>query len=178
MNTFNIDDIFNDLISRLQKGDRPRLQFEQVHIETLENEFHKSIEQKDTEKIEKLLCILDHLQPMNDRWKKVLINIIQLENTRLSVLALGTSHRHVLHHHQRKGERVGFDFMKVLENLLETNDPEILEWTLRTIEALGGQSIFFKQKVLAAKPNLFQRFQNKWKNANNLIKFMEENWKI
>jgi len=98
----------------------------------------------------------------------------QAEN--LIVMALGASHQHVIHYHHRKGQRVNFKFMQILEKLLDINSPEVIEWTLRTVEPLGSQSLFFKTKIENLNPGIFSRFQKKWKTSYQLINYLEQKW--
>lgn len=175
---FDIEAKFQDIISELQKGNRPLFKMSDEELSSFQEQFIQIIEKKDIEGIRQCLCLLDHNQNYGEKWKEILIQVIQLENDELTILALGTSHRHIIDYSQRQGNRIKFDFLKLLEDLLETKNPELFEWNLRTIEALGGQSAFFKQKVLASRPGFLKGLQKKWKNSVELIKFLENKWNV
>lgn len=183
---FNLDDSFNFIINKLQQGHRVHLELDSEQVEQFQKEFFlyvqdlktSKLESASIEKISQSLCVLDHLSSYHCDWQQILLAIMNSQQPKLIVLALGTSHKHIIGHHHRLGQRVPFLFIQKLEQLLETNDPEIFEWTLRTIEALGGQSLYFKQKLMQKRPGLLKRFQAKWKNSFELIEFMQKNWQI
>ena len=175
---FNIENKFKDIITSLQKGNRPLFKFSEEDLLSFQTQFQNFIDERNIDEIKKCLCLLDHCQNYDEIWKEILIGVIKINEDELTILALGTSHRHLIDFYQRKGHRISFDFLKLLEELLGSKNPEILEWALRTIEALGSQSLFFKQKVLASRPSIFKRLRPKWKNSIELINFLENKWKI
>ena len=176
--SFQVDKKFEEIIAELQKGNRPLFKFNEEDFLAFKRTFQQFLNDKNLEGIKQCLCLLDFSQNFHDDWKKIIIQTIELKNDEITVLALGTSHRHIIDYSHRQGNRIGFDFLKILEDLLESHHPEVFEWTLRTIETLGGQSVFFKQKVLKSGPGFLKSMQKKWKNSVELIKFLEQKWNI
>ena len=66
--------------------------------------------------------------------------------------------------------------MKAIPPLLKHQDPEVVEWTLRTIESLGHQSIMLKEDVLKARPGITALFNKHKKNSQDLVDFLIKRW--
>lgn len=184
MNQFDISRQYESIINDLKEGKRVHLNLDKDAISTLQEAWQSCLQEMTTEALqhlEKIICIVDHCHQFDPKWTELIIKNLQIfkeknEYNEMIVLTLGTAHTHVILSHQRLGERIPMKFIKELEGLLETQNPDVLEWTLRTVEALGRQSLFLKERVLASKPGFLKRFQSKWKNSVELIKFMEDNW--
>lgn len=184
MNQFEISKQYETIINDLKEGKRVHLHLKDDAIKLLQDSWQSCLDEMTPEALqllEKIICIVDHCHQFDSIWTELIIKSLQYfknktEYNEMIVLTLGTAHTHVILSHQRLGERIPMKFVKELEGLLETQDPDVLEWTLRTIEALGRQSLFLKERVLASRPGFLKRFQTKWKNSVELIKFMEDNW--
>lgn len=182
--TFHLANTFQGIIEKLKQGQRAHLHLEPKQLQSFYHEFttlvanlnHGELSNELQEKISQSLCVLDHLSDFDKKWQDLLVPILKSEHTELIVLALGTSQKHVISFYHRNGERVPYSFLQHLEELLLTQDPEVFEWTLRTIETLGGQSMFFKEKVAKSTPGMLKRLQAKWKNSFHLINYLNEKW--
>jgi hypothetical protein len=178
MPNFVIDDIFKEIVHQLQNGKRPRLKLKPTEIEECVSYWNDSLHLKSPkEKLISLLCILDHTTNSHPDIQKLYIETIKVtKDKELLVYLLSGSLKHITEHCHKNGNRVSFDYLNTLEGTINSSEPEVVEWTLRCIEALGSQSIFFKQKVLAARPSLFKMFNKNNRSVAQLIDYLEKRW--
>lgn len=172
----DIDQLFEQTIEQLQQGSRPRYPFSQEQqqflVETCKQ--HRS----DHEMLTKILCIVDHMQGDSPLWEELIIEFLKPQtHDEILIHIMGISHRQVINRAQRQGDRLSFDFIQAFNPLLDSQNPEVLEWVLRTIEQMGAQSILLKEKVLDKKPGLKRLFNQHLKNGYEIIELLERRWK-
>ena len=174
---FDLDAKFNETIAALQKGERPRYQYQVEEVRHLiqkwEENFHRPNE------LAKVICLVDHTYGDHGEWEEVIIKTLtEHPDNQILIHTLGITHRQVIGRRYRLGERLPYSFLKSFEGLLETQDAELLEWTLRTIEQMGSQSIMLKEKVLKRKPGILRVFNQHLKNGHEIIEMLEKRWTI
>ena len=92
-------------------------------------------------------------------------------------MALGVARKHIIEARHKDGYRMEMDFLEVLKETLDHEDYEVKEWSLRLIEGLGSQSLFFKEQVLSIKPKL-TLFNEHKKMVKEIIELLEKRWKV
>lgn len=178
MSDFLIEETFKDIVHQLQNGKRPRLKLKQAEFDTAVSYWRNSLQYSNfKEKITPLLCILNHTSNSNKDIEALFIETInKTQDKELLVFLLSGSLKHVTEHAHKNGNRVSFEYLNALEKTIRHQEPEVVEWTLRCIEGLGSQSIFFKEKVLAARPSLFKMFNKNNRSVSQLIDYLEKRW--
>ena len=173
----DIEKIFLETIEQLQQGSRPRHRFNKEQLDALAQHWRSCI--NSPKELPKVLCLVDHLYGDSPHWEELIIQSLkEIKDEELLVLILGISHRQIINRRVRMGERVPFEFIQCFESLLDHQSPEVLEWSLRTIEQMGSQSIMLKQKVLQRKPGIRRLFNQHLKYGHEIIEILEKRWNI
>lgn len=129
--------------------------------------------------LNQILCLIDHSQKPSLAFSSKIISSLkeEIDHDKI-ILLLSLAQKHILGHSFQMGERVPFDFLETLKILLKNDHPEVLEWTLRTIEQIGSQSIFLKEDVLNSRPRWKKFFNQHHKASSQIIELLEKRWKI
>lgn len=173
----NNQELYNHIISLLKEGKRPQVQLNDEQKASLNQAWQTHLDSENHQELTKVLCVLDNTLTLCDSFSPVIYRSLEvIVDSDMQVMILGVARRHIIDHAHKKGERVPYDFIKVLEKKLSSNDPEVLEWTLRLIESLGNQSIILKESVLKAKPGMSALFNNHKKAAKQIVELLEKRW--
>lgn len=131
------------------------------------------------EDIKKILCLLNHTHNLSPAFDELFVKILQTRDATPEVLifTLAAIQKHVIFLKHRNGEKAPFPVMQALRGPLSHSQAEVQEWTLRTIESLGGQGIVLKEDILKNKPGFFSFFNPHKKNAKKIIEGLEEKWR-
>lgn len=169
---------YDEALDKLKKGERPQFHLKEEILSFCCDHWEELNKQKSHEtNFLPMLCILDHSKKGSLKFVQPIIETIHERREKdLIVYTLSASHKVILEECVRLGERVPFDFIKALKVPLKSKEPEVVEWTLRTIEALGHQSIILKDDVLQAKPGLLALFNEHRKNSKDLIEYLSRRW--
>ena len=131
-----------------------------------------------SEALKKILCILDNSQNTTSELNELFFKTLkEIKDHELIVYALAASQKHVIADGLKTGKMISIEYFEILKNLLLEKNPEVKEWTLRTIESMGPLSLRLKNEVLAAKPGLLKIFNQHQKASGQLIEFLEKEWK-
>lgn len=162
----------------------PRLTNEMVNEIILEFK-NAHFESMNTKEIEHLLtqtfCILTNTQTTHSLFhpilfqSSILIKTYQLSN-HLNILMLGAFQKQLIDHATKTGERIPHWVYDIIKELLKNKDPEILEWALRTIEAMGPESLKFQNEIYLLRPSLFKLFNIHQRHAFEIIDLLEKQW--
>lgn len=166
---------FEEIISTLSKGHRYLKPLDENQREFLVKQLDAKSEQ---EELKKTFCIIENTCDHCAEFETPLIHLLkEIEHKELLIHALNGARRHIITRRQKEGKRLEGNFLVALEKLLEHSDPEVLEWTLRTIDECGGQGIYFKSKLQKVLPSLFSIFFNKHKkNTHEIMTMLEKRW--
>ena len=102
-----------------------------------------------------------------------------IQKPELIIYLLSVSRKHLIEKKFLEGNPIPKNFIKSLENLLEHYEninPEVIEWTLRTIEQLGNQSLKLRETVLKIKPSWGSLFNQHKKSSKQIIELLEKRW--
>lgn len=173
----NIEAVFNDIIADLQANKRPQIKLQQEDLEHLAKSWQEINQSEQWADLFKILCILDNTISLSPIFTTSILETLEkCRDSEILVLVLGAARKHIIDESHKRGERVQMNFLNGLKNLLQHKDPEVLEWTLRLIESLGGQAIILKSDVLAAKPGFMAVFNEHKKAAKQIIELLERKW--
>jgi hypothetical protein len=170
--------IYKETIEKLKNGQRPQVKLTPELLSEMRAEWEKALAEKSTETIRKVLCILDNAQNTTSEFNELFFKTLkEIKDHELIVYCLSASQKHVIADALKTGKMISLEYFEILKKLLLDKNPEIKEWTLRTIETMGPLSMRLKNEVLAAKPGLMKMFNQHQKASAQLIEYLENEWK-
>jgi hypothetical protein len=168
-----IEEKYALIISVLKKGHRFQEKLTEEEIDFLSESLQNTT---DPGQLEKLFCIIDNTQTRSLKFSPAILKVLNSDHpSNILVFALESSRKHVLEANFIKGNRLDLEALDTFKSLLTHADPEVVEWTLRVIDEMGGQGIYFKSFFDTIKPKLAM-FNNHKKNIKMIIKMLEKRW--
>ena len=168
------------IIEKLKKDERPLIKLTPELLKELKTEWKNSLSQtsQDRLKLTKILCILDNTQNYSAEFNDLFIETFQLiADHELIIYALAASQKHIINQSFRTGDMIPLFYFDYLKKLLKHKNPEVLEWTLRTIESLGPLSMRLKNEVRGVKPSFLKLFNTHQRSCTQIIELLEKQWK-
>lgn len=173
----NIEETYQKIITNLKNGSRSLIRYSQTEMEELTQMFESAILENNDELLEKILCLIDHSAVDYSPWESTILkSLAQNRPPRLTVFALNCARKHIIQARFKRGTRLDFDFLQVLQKLLFSKSPEVVEWTLRTIEECGNQGVFFLKDFDKIKPPPWKWFNQHQRSAREIITMLERRW--
>ncbi len=173
----DIDQVYQSILNKLSGDSRSLIRYSPSELEFLSTTFASALTSGDLEAIEKVLCLMDHSAADHSPWEDLLIQGLKQDlPPRLIVFHLNCSRKHVIQARFKKGHRLHFDYLQVLQKLLLSPSPEVVEWTLRTIEECGNQGVFFLKDFDRIKPPPWKWFNAHHRAVRELITMLERRW--
>ncbi len=177
----NYLELYQETISKLKRNERPLIKLNKELIEHLRVEWLKALKgpKIDHEALKRILCILDNTQNMSNQFNEFFfMTLAQIDDVQLLIFTLASSQKHVIAEALKSGEMIPEIYFDELKNLLRHKNPEVLEWTLRTIDCLGPLSLRLKKEVRKLRPGL-KIFYNKHQQASfQIIEQLERQWEM
>lgn len=179
----NYQRIYQDTIEKLKNGQRPQIKLTPELLAEIKLEWEKALSSGtdkvlQNETLKKILCILDNSQTTTSELNELFIKTLkEIKDHEMIVYALSASQKHVIADGLKNGKMISMEYFDILKTLLLSKNPEVKEWTLRTIETMGPLSLRLKKEVLAAKPGLMKIFNQHQKASSQLIEYLEKEWK-
>lgn len=172
-----IEQVYQETIEKLKKEHRPLIKLDLEFEEELKKKWTKALEDNDHHEIRKVLCLLDNTQNTSGAFEELFSNsLLKIDDPEMIVLVLGTSSKHMIVHAQKQARAINPEFTQALLSHLKTEDPEVLEWVLRTLEQYGPQSLRFKNDILKARPGILAFMNQHKKNSKQIIELLEKRW--
>ena len=174
-----INELYQDTIEKLKRDARPLIKLTPELILDIKNEWQKILSEKnlDESALKKILCILDNTQNMTSELNELFIKTFEkVTSPDLLIYVLAASQKHVIAESLRTGNMITSAYLEKLKELLKNKNPEVLEWTLRTIETMGPLSLRFVAEVQAAKPGVNKFLNKHLKSSSQIISLMEKQW--
>ncbi len=172
-----INNTFNAIISDLKDQKRAFQIFEEHHYLEIKSAFDEAITNKNKELLRKVLCLCEFSSNFHKIFEEIFISGIEEEtNSEFKILYLGIVLNQIIPHYQRNGEKLPKTFLDELVKLINDENLEVIEWSLRVIESTSRQSFAIKEEIIKARPGLFRRFSKHGKNINELINLIESYW--
>lgn len=172
-------DRYQALIKKLKAGQRAIFKASPEEIALYLSELAQANQSKDETKLEQLFCLLSNTQQKDLRFEEEIQKILadfKHYSPDLIIKALSAARKHILEARFIQGDRLKGDFLILLEPLLYHSSPEVVEWTLRLVEEMGTQAIFFKKHFAKIMPGLLT-FNKHKKNIKELIFMIDSRYK-
>lgn len=173
-----LQNLYSETLTKLKKGERPLYNLDEEAINFCVK-YWSELNEKNAPQSDylPLLCILDHAKKGSLNFVEPITWVLKnRDEADLLVYTLSAAHKVILEECERLGERTPFAFIDSLKGVLGHKNPEVLEWTLRTIEALGHQSIILKEDVIRARPGMLAFLNEHKKNSRDLIDYLIRRW--
>ncbi len=171
----NIEALYQDILEQLKEGKRPMLELSQNEIDTLVQEWERRCHSP--ENLRPLLAIFDHCRKEHQEFQALLIKTLQsVQDSETLIFTLSAFQKHVIEFYQKRGLRFPMKILESFKTLLQHQNFEVLEWTLRTIEQLGPQGIVLKESLIMRKPGFLQGLRPQQKIIKQLIEIIFQNW--
>ncbi len=179
----NYKELYQDTIQKLKRGERPLIKLTQELIDELKSEWHKAIsgDSIDEVALKQILCILDNTQNMSAQFNEHFFMTLEKLNAKLKdgdllIYTLSASQKHIVGEALKSGVMISEVYFIHLKTLLKNKNPEVQEWTLRTIESMGPLSMRLKKEVLDAKPGFIKLFNQHLNSSSQIIELLEKQW--
>ncbi|MDD4973300.1 MAG: hypothetical protein PHY93_03070 [Bacteriovorax sp.] len=175
----NYQQLYIQIIDKLKKNERPLILLTPELIAELKAEWQRALSEINVDEIalKKILCILDNTQNMTSELNELFIATFEkVRNQDLLIYTLAASQKHVIAQSLHTGNMISIAYFEKLKALLKNNNPEVVEWTLRTIETMGPLSLRLVNDVRAVKPGIFKFLNLHQKAASQIIELMEKQW--
>lgn len=168
---------YQEILEKIKDEKRPFLRLDQNQRESLALSWREALGDHQNHQLKAISCILEHSTSQDDRFDQLFIESLStISDANLLIYFLSASQKHVIERAHRIGEPVSIEFIKVLRSLLSLQDPELYEWTLRTIESLGPQNLILKDAILSTRPNRLNIFNKHSVSANQIINLLQRQW--
>jgi hypothetical protein len=165
--------IYENVLSELRKGHRPRLQLSNQQYEHIINELSELKELKVN------LCLACHLRNPSPVFQPVLLKLLEENNNQLNELIpfiVEACTRHFIEYQHQYGEPVPPRFFKALAVFLGRCPKTLLSYPLGLVESLGGKSIYFKKVIEDLEWGFQSIFSKDQRHAIQIIKRIEKSW--
>lgn len=173
-----IAELYAETIEKLKNDQRPRLMLTPELRAQIKQVWEEALASKNSESFKHIFLLLDHTHQTTNEFNQLFFRTLkEIKNSELLIYALAASRKHVIEHSFKTGEMISFEYFEALKKLLEEKNPEVKEWTLRTIETLGPMSIRLKQEVMKARPGLLSLLNKHQKASSQIIDYLEREWK-
>ncbi len=165
------DQIYQKILFDLNLGHRALVRFTQDELEILKSQLDEGAD------LEKTLCLIEHSAALYGGFEGPLLNILKLDlPDHLMIFALNCARKHVIQARFQKGRRLDYEFLEILKKNLSSTSPEVVEWTLRTIEECGNQGVYFLQEFAKIKPPPWKWFNSHQRAIREIITLLERRW--
>lgn len=172
--SMKLEETYQSIIHDLARGERGLRRYEAIELKYL---VESLTQETNNVELIKLLCLIEHSASFHPPFMLPLINILKNnQDPEILVFALNAARKHILAYHQQQGKRLEFNFLEALKQLLYSPHPEVVEWTLRTIEEMGSQGIFFLREFKHIKPAPWKWFNEHNRSIREIIAMLEFRW--
>jgi hypothetical protein len=186
--------LYDKIIQEIEQDRRPLLKFSDEEIETILIEFSncfqiQNLEKMNLKEIENNLsmffCLLTNTQTTSKTFQSILIKSQEilkksyLDKTKkvdLIVMFFSSLMKQFIDHSQKTSDRYPDWLYETLRYYLNHHDPEVLEWTLRTIESMGHESFKFRDDIKKLRPSLLKIFNTHQRYAFEIVELLEKQW--
>lgn len=173
----NFEEIYQKILSDLALGHRGLVRFSSDQMDELQKALQIELRARNEDKIKILLCLIEHSSVLNNQYETILLEALNLDlSDQLKIFALNCARKHIIEARFQKGHRLDFNFLEVLKKFLHSNSPELVEWTLRTIEGCGNQGVYFLREFDKIKPAPWKWFNPHQRAVREIITLLERRW--
>lgn len=166
------------ILSELDKGHRGLERFSEEEVEVIRKELRRSLAEMNWPLLEKSLCLIDHSASNLPELEEDLIALLNSDlPAHIKVFTLDASRKHIINSRVQRGQRLTFEFLEALKTNLYAKSPEVVEWTLRTIEETGNQGVYFLREFDKIRPAPWRWFNAHQRAVVEIITLLERRWR-
>ncbi len=174
----NLHERYQAIMIGIEQGHRGLTRFSSEENEEINSLLQKTREEKNLQDLEKVLCLIDHSMMPHQGFEKELLSVLNSDlPDHLIIFALNAARKHIIQARFNKGNRLEYDFLETMKRLLHSKNPEVVEWTLRTIEECGGQGVYFLREFDKIRPGPWKWFNAHQRAVRELITLLERRWR-
>ena len=165
---------------KVLQGSRGLTKFSEDDMDLLAHELTKfTMGDQDWGYLSDLLFLLDHSTQSDRRFESGLLALLKRRDMHkdLLIFTLNASRKHIMGARFKAGIRLDFEFMETIQKLIYHEDPEVVEWVLRTIEETGTQGVYFLKDLDKIKPSPFKLFNKHYRAIREIIALLERRWR-
>lgn len=168
----NLDQHYSDIMKSIEQGHRGLVRFNAEETEELTRLLIAKSE------LDKVLFLIQHSAMPNQEFETGILAVLNSDfPDHLIIFSLNAARKHILQARFNKGHRLEYEFLETLKRLLHHKNPEIVEWTLRTIEECGNQGVYFLREFDKIKPAPWKWFNAHQRAVRELIELLERRWR-
>jgi len=175
----SLENLFQDIIQKLKKDERPRIMLTPEIIQKIKTEWMDILADSkiDKNRLHQLLCILDNTHNLSTEFQELIIKTLtKVKDSETTIYTLAAAKKHIIEENLKNGVMIPQDLMNQLKELLKTPNPEVLEWALRTIDSLGPLGLRLQDEIKKSKPGIGAFFNKHKKNSLEIIDHLERQW--
>jgi hypothetical protein len=162
---------YQKIIDELARGHRGFVRLSEADVAFLRERLREGRD------LERLLCIVEHATNPVGKFETEIFGLLTAELApRDLVFALTAARKHIVEARFQRGQRLPFEFLEALKRLLFHPEPEVVEWTLRLIEACGAQGVYFLREFGKIKPPPWKWFNAHQRAVREIIALLERRW--
>ena len=137
-----------------------------------------SLDQKQWERVKKVLCVLGHTHSYQEIFEGPLCKILNRQDPphSIKIFALTASTRHVIQRRNQLSQSLPPYYLEAVGSLLTTKSAELKEWVLRTIDEMGYQGKTLAPPVLKNRPRSWHMFNLHHRNSHDIIEWLVKKW--
>ncbi|MBY0518195.1 MAG: hypothetical protein K2P81_14900 [Bacteriovoracaceae bacterium] len=164
---------YNQILEAHAKEGRGLTVLSPSDLEALKAQLHSHEEELNYQ----ALFILAHSSyPLREMEEILLAQFSKTLPEKNSIWLLNASRKHIIQARFKDGERLTHEFLEALRSWLYSPFGGVKEWTLRTIEECGAQTIVFRSDLAKIKPRLWSLWKEQNRTILELIVFIERRW--
>lgn len=173
----DIEGTYQKILLQIASGSRALIRYQRDELDELALIFHHKLQENDLTALEKILCLVDHSAVDHSGWEAVILRALGSDlPPRHLVFALNCARKHIIQARFKRGTRLDYPFLEALKKLLFHPSPEVVEWTLRTIEECGNQGVYFLKDFDKIKPPPWKWFNAHQRAVREIITMLERRW--
>ena len=170
----NLQECYSQILEKLKRGERPLIKLSVDDLNELKNLWDQTSER---ESVHKILCVLDNTQTLSSLFDDHIIECLAPSNDEETIIfTLSVASKHIMSHRMRSGDPVPVSFIDTLGELLAHKNPEVLEWSLRTIAELGRAAKRLRPLLIKHRPGFSAIFNVHKRHAQEIIDLIERTW--
>jgi hypothetical protein len=174
----DLESRYQKIIADLELGSRALIRFNAEEVNEISALFIQELNQRNYQRIEMVLCLMDHSAVDHKQWELILLDALARDlPPNLLVFSLNCARKHILQARFKRGHRLEYNFLEALKRLLHSPSPEVVEWTLRTIEECGNQGVYFLSEFDKIKPAPWKWFNAHQRAVREIITMLERRWR-
>jgi hypothetical protein len=170
MSEINLESLYQNTLLKLKNDQRPQIKLTPELIAVLKSNWSESPL--------KVLCILNHTQSTSAEFNQLIFAALnESKDYKFLIFLLAASEKHIISHSFMTGNMIPMEFFDILKKLLQTKNPELLEWVLRTIESMGPLNRRLQKEIRKSKPGFMKYFNSHLRASDEIIILLEKQWK-